>query len=125
MATLAAFDKVRKIEEHDRAQRAWIVRAQVGSDGVPKVVRVARVTAVWSYPRNDVPWCKIAVTDWGNSGIDGSDPLYYVGQGHGGDLVDAMIGATIGAVEVGGHCDSRNRPTMRDVCYKNGWEIIQ
>lgn len=111
-------DTLIKILDHNRAQTAWVVRAEGD-----KIIRMARLVRV--KPRDGAGRLRVAVTDWGRNGDEPA--RQFVGHAGGGGydkLTAAMVGATVGDFFLGDHCDHAGRPTLNQLCQREGWEVI-
>lgn len=123
MASASSTSAVVALMDHKRAETTWVCRAILDGDK-PKIERIARIVCV--YPTDGAGRLRVAVTDWGKLGADHT-PAHYTGQagGYGYDKMSAALdGATIGGFTIGDHCDRDGNPTLRDLCQREGWEII-
>lgn len=117
----ASLSAVSAILNHDRAVTSYVCRAVLGDDGKPKIERIARLVCV--YPRDGAGRLRVALTAW----VPGADPIHHVAtaSGYGYDkLTAALAGGIVGGFTLGDHCDRNGCPTLRDLCYREGWEII-
>lgn len=122
MSKQPSLEAVRKIMDHDRTRTSWVCRV---TDG--KIERIARVCVQYPAKGHAERPLRVAVTDWGKISGRFGEPNQFVGQanGYGYDkLAAALSGATVGGVEIGDHCDGAGRPLLRDLCCREGWEVI-
>lgn len=108
--------KVAKVLNHDRTRIAWVCRVVDG-----RIDKFARIAV--QYPRDGAGRLTVAVTDFPADG----PCIHHVGtaSGYGYDkLAAAMVGARVGGVELGDHCDRKGRMLLRDAARASGWEVI-
>lgn len=119
----STLDQVYAILDHPRATQEWVVRP-IMVNGKPAIERLARIATV--YPRDGAGRLRVVVTDWTNLTPEG-DPMHHIGTatGYGYDKrTAALAGATVGGVELGDHSDHHGRPTLGELCLRNGWELF-
>jgi hypothetical protein len=114
---------ITELLDHKRAQISWVCRPTVDSSGRPCIVRIARIVVV--PPADGAGRLYIGVTDWGADSEQPAEQYIGVASGFGYDKrTAALVGAKVGGVELGDHCDHKQRPTLRELCDLNRWEII-
>lgn len=120
MSKPATLSAVSAILNHDRAVTSWVCRAIIGTDGKPAIEKIARLVCV--YPRDGAGRLRVALTSWHNG-----DVIHHVStaSGYGYDkLTAALAGGIVGGFTLGDHCDRGGHPTLRDLCHREGWQII-
>ena len=90
-----------------------------------QIAVIARI--VWALPKDGAGTLRVAVWDWGPDGHgDSGGPQVDSASGCGYDKeTAALVGLTIGKVELGDHCDHRGRPTLDTVCNQRGWRWLR
>jgi hypothetical protein len=115
--------KIAKILNHKRAEIGWVVRADIGADGKPCIVRMARVVCIW--PVDGAGRLTVAISDWGHDGQGEAKHYTATANGYGYDKFTAATeGMSIGGIPLGNHCDRNGRGTFRAVVNDNGWDTF-
>ena len=116
----AITDKACKLMDHDRVQKTDVL-VPIMREGKPAIHCVASVFVVYPVKGHGERPLYVSVYDHGNQGgVWGCDSA----TGYGYDkLTAALTGLTIGGFELGNHCDSKKRPTLRVLCDREGWTL--